>query len=230
MAHPTTWPCEPACPQHSNTLHNSNQQGLPSPRHDRTDRNADRSARVLPTRQARRHRLSRATSLRNALGLAAVFFATQVAAVLIPFENCLGPERIYTKQPDPSRVLTQWVPQFVDARFDVNGAAHNLIVTVWGNVTGRTTTDLLPPPGSPQWTNGNFTNGKIVDVDLSAPGTDQTTTALTSKVNVLTYTQYSSSEPFCNSILNGTCPVAPVFNTTALCVILSSLCSSQRSL
>ncbi|KAH7034906.1 uncharacterized protein B0I36DRAFT_372694 [Microdochium trichocladiopsis] len=154
--------------------------------------------------------------MRKMLGVAAALLATQASAALVPFENCLPSNYIYT-QVSASNVQLQWVPQFVDAKFDVEDPAHNLVVTVWGNVTGKTGREDLPPPGSPLWDDDGYANGKIVDEpNPNAPVDERKATTLLSKVNVLTYTQYSDRDYFCRRILNDTCPIAPVFNKTAL--------------
>lgn len=154
--------------------------------------------------------------MQTILGLTTALFVTQSCAVQIPFENCLGSDYIYSRVSD---VHLQWVPQFVDARFDTENATHNLLVTVWGNVTGRTN-ETLPPPGSPLWNDNGYTNGKIVNQPEPA-GTDGNgvATTLVSKVNVLTYAQYTSRTFFCKQMLNDTCPIGPVFNKTALYVL-----------
>lgn len=162
----------------------------------------------------RRH-ITKQPAMRTILGLTTALLVTQSCAVQIPFENCLGSDYIYSRVSD---VHLQWVPQFVDARFNIEDAAHNLLVTVWGNVTGRTN-EALPPPGSPLWDDNKYTNGKIVnEPEPAGPDNIRFATTLVSKVNVLTYAQYLNRDFFCKQIMNNTCPVGPVFNKTALYV------------
>jgi hypothetical protein len=129
-----------------------------------------------------------------------------VAAAAVAFENCLSDSYI-NNVPTP----LQWVPQWVDAVFNVTDPKHTLQVTMWGNVTGSFTNVTLPPPGSPDWTNPKKTDGKIMDEpEPNAP--DPKLTTLHSKVDVLTYEPWSLNTNFCNtSLVNGSCPLAPVF-------------------
>ena len=126
-------------------------------------------------------------------------------AVLINFENCLGPNIIYSPAPQP----LQWVPLFVNVVFNSSAPSHNLNVTVYGNVTGQTTVQPLPPPDSLDWTNPNDTLGKIIDLD---PINNDYSTFLAA-FDVLTYTPYSApASRFCNNTLNTACPIGPVFS------------------
>lgn len=155
-------------------------------------------------------------SPRPLLGLLASLYAVPAAAVLIPFENCLDSGYIYTNVP-ADEVPLQWVPQFVDARFDMEDPAHNLLVTVWGNVTGKAGDEQLPAWNDPLWNDDSYTNGKIVDVpNMDGPEEDRIATTLLSRVNVLTYIPWTHRDNFCNSILNESCPITPIFNTSVL--------------
>ncbi|KAI1498856.1 hypothetical protein F5X99DRAFT_420332 [Biscogniauxia marginata] len=142
-----------------------------------------------------------------------------VAAVRIPFENCLSYSYIYSNPDIPrDQVQLQFVPLVVDAAFDTETQNHNLLVTVWGNVTGRVGSDPLPLPGSADWDNPELAlNGKIQDDPFpDAPSGQRKLTTLHPKVDVLTYEPYTANLNFCASIQNSACPLGPVFNTTPL--------------
>ncbi|KAK5987363.1 hypothetical protein PT974_11490 [Cladobotryum mycophilum] len=132
--------------------------------------------------------------------LIALFIATPAAAVQIPFQNCLG-QAIQTDKPQS----LQWVPKYVDAVFDTKNPTHNLRIINWGNVTGAFFNGL-PPPNDPYWANPNETNGKIVNSEDS----DRATT-IASNVKYLTYEPYRDRLNFCDNLVNGTCPLGPVF-------------------
>ena len=128
-------------------------------------------------------------------------------AAFVNFENCLSPNIIEANPPP-----LQWVPLYVSAVFDLSAPSHNLNVTVYGNITGQTTVQPLPPPNSPDWSNSNITLGKIPDLDP----TNNIYTTLRAAVNVLTYTPYRAAPSrFCNSTLHTDCPIAPVFPSTS---------------
>lgn len=144
-----------------------------------------------------------------------LFCLQPVLAVLLHnFENCLPTS---TKLGQPPSL--QWIPLYVGATFDNKNPTHNLRVTVWGNVTGayNPTTVTLPAWDSDEWSDANFTDGKILDDPF--PTSANLLTTLHSKVDVLTYEPYSSNFDFCNgSLTNASCPLGPVFNTTDMCV------------
>ncbi|KAI0391120.1 integral membrane protein [Xylariaceae sp. FL0594] len=136
-----------------------------------------------------------------------------VSAVRIPFDNCLSNGYIWSSVPDGQAQL-QFRPLVADAVFQPRGTNHNLLFTVWGNVTGRVGSATLPPPGDPSWNDDQSAlNGKIQN-SIERPAKNATT--LHSTVDVLTYRPYSNDAYFCQSILNGSCPLGPVFNTTEL--------------
>ena len=123
------------------------------------------------------------------------------------FENCLSPNIIEASPPQP----LQWVPLYVLVVFNLSDPSHNLNVTVYGNVTGQTTVQELPPPNSTDWSNSSVTLGKLPDRD---PANNKFST-LRAAINVLTYTPYRAAPSrFCNSTLNTHCPIAPVFLST----------------
>ena len=150
------------------------------------------------------------------IGVAAVFALASLVpvahAVLIPFQNCLA-ESYRETLPAP----LQWTPLYADAVFDPVGETHNLKFTVWGNVSGSfPRVENLPVPDNPAWTNPNETLGKI----LNNPEPDRehpTATTLISTVHVLSYRPYRLATDFClESLDNGACPLAPVFDTTMM--------------
>ncbi|GAP85902.2 putative integral membrane protein [Rosellinia necatrix] len=141
------------------------------------------------------------------------------SAVKIPFENCLNEDYKYTnpKRP-PEQVQLQFVPKEVDAIFSPQGGNHNLLVTVWGNVTGRVGNATLPPPGDPEWNNPNSTtaiNGKIQNTNEPGRANFNATT-LHSTVDVLDYRPYIHDSFFCENLQNGECPLGPVFNDSLI--------------
>lgn len=132
-----------------------------------------------------------------------------VSAVFIPYQNCLSEDYQNSAQ-------LQFLPLFVDAKFNSTDPSHNLNVTVWGNVTGSLPTVILPPGSNTSyWDNVNNTDGKIVDVD-DPTAQNPLATSFFRKVNVLTYQPYQADPAdFCDSLINGTCPLGPVFPTNA---------------
>jgi hypothetical protein len=107
------------------------------------------------------------------------------------------------------------MPLAADAVFDSHNDTHNLLLTVWGNVTGRVGDAILPPPGDPAWKEPEGAlGGKIQDQPEKGPHPNATT--LHSTVDVLNYRPYSNDTYFCKSILNGSCPLGPVFNDTPM--------------
>lgn len=147
---------------------------------------------------------ARSTFLALILLLLAV--ATPAAAVLLEFDNCLPDSYVLNKPP-----LLQWVPKYLDAVFDTKTPNYNLQVIAWGNVTGSQNVGPLPPAGDPYWKDANETNGKIDET----PYSDTLATTLVKRVNVLTYEPYNDRSNFCtDSLVNGTCPLAPVFDYT----------------
>lgn len=134
--------------------------------------------------------------------------ATPAAAVLVEFENCL-PDSYRLNNPP----LLQWEPLYVDAFFDTKTRNNNLHVTVWANVTGSQNSGSLPPPNDPYWTDPKETNGKIEQT----PYIDTLATTLIRRVNVLTYEPWNDRSNFCtDSLVNGTCPLAPTFGNVDL--------------
>lgn len=169
----------------------------------------DNTPTVMPSPWLRRGRFS--TIMHLSILLMALF-AVPASAVLIEFDNCLSED---VQQNAPLQL--QFVPLFVDAKFNTTDPSHELQVTVWGNVTGSGTTHrfLLPPPNDPYW-RSNETNeeGKIQDLPEPTANSLLLTT-LSNKVNVLTYEPWAHSFDFCNSLINASCPLGPSFFANA---------------
>ncbi|EKD15563.1 integral membrane protein [Drepanopeziza brunnea f. sp. 'multigermtubi' MB_m1] len=146
--------------------------------------------------------------------LIAILWVVPASAVLVEFQNCLSQG---TQVNIPLEL--QFVPLFVDAKFNNTDPNHQLQVTVWGNITGSTVGTsprlILPANTSDYWT-GNSTvyGGKIVDIPFPEADSPKLTT-LSNKVNVLTYQPWSQDLDFCNSLINGSCPLGPRFNGDA---------------
>jgi len=138
-------------------------------------------------------------------------FALPTSAVFIDFDNCL-PLSVQNDIP----LQLQFVPMFVDAKFNTTDPSNGLQVTVWGNVTGSATEQryLLPPINNPYWASNSSTlGGKIADL----PGPFYTT--LSNKVEVLTYEAWNHSFDFCDSLVNASCPLGPSFYANALVAV-----------
>ncbi|KAI1202170.1 integral membrane protein [Nemania serpens] len=139
------------------------------------------------------------------------------SAVRISFDNCLSDGYIYTNLP-PDKVQLQFMPLVADAVFESHGQSHSLLVTVWGNVTGRVGDAALPPPDDAQWddpASQAALNGKIQNtIEQGLPVYNATT--LHSTVDVLSYRPYAHDGFFCQSLLNASCPLGPVFNDTPI--------------
>lgn len=129
-----------------------------------------------------------------------------VRGARIEFRNCL--ERSYISSVPK---LLQFDPLQARAVFNTSGDG-NLNVTIYGNVTGRTTDEPYPAPDDPSWDNPNVTFGKIPD--LSEANNKYTT--LFARYNFLSYTPWSA-EPsrFCESVTQGECPLAPAFSVNS---------------
>lgn len=144
--------------------------------------------------------------------LALTLLSAPAAAVqLAAFDNCL-PNTYRDRDPPP----LQWVPLYVDAVFDTESKSHALTVTTWGNITGSYDTVELPAADSPEWSNIDYTHGKIQQEPEPNMASRRATT-LVSKINVLTYEPYNTKVDFCkDGLINGTCPLPPIFDTTQL--------------
>ncbi|KAL2072520.1 hypothetical protein VTL71DRAFT_11863 [Oculimacula yallundae] len=145
------------------------------------------------------------------LVLIASLWIVPVSAVLVGFQNCLS-DAVQNNAP----LQLQFVPLFVDASFNTTDPNHQLLITVWGNVTGSTAGKiprlLLPGANDTEYWNSNLTvnGGKIADSPFPLAEVPKLTT-LSNKVNVLTYEPWSQDLQFCNVLINGSCPFGPRF-------------------
>ncbi|KAG6177859.1 hypothetical protein E4U36_006910 [Claviceps purpurea] len=165
-----------------------------------TRQNVGRDRRLRPVRAA--ETLCRLMTI----VLFALLASTPVSAVRIRATNCL-PESFQNQNPP----YIQWVPVEADAKFDTKSEKHNFQYIVWGNVTGSLQRVRLPKPEDQDyWTNPDKTNGKIINSDNSENGT-----TVKSSISMLSYMPWSHRSFFCgDSLVNGSCPLPPVFNTT----------------
>lgn len=186
--------------------HTVEQKVPPRHRPDRTGHNGGR----------RRRRLE--SPSKYAIASTALLWLQAVSAVSLPFDNCLPDNYIYSNQAAGEAQL-QWVPLHLEAVFDLNSPNHNLRVTVWGNVTGKVGSDPLPAWNDSAWSDPKGVPlGKILA--QSAPNTpNSNATTLHTKVDVATYEPFTSDVYFCDNLLNGPCPLGPVFNTTPMYVM-----------
>ncbi|KAH9909240.1 hypothetical protein F4778DRAFT_715946 [Xylariomycetidae sp. FL2044] len=179
----------------------------------RSDREIQPISGYAPARRASPHRRVNKASLCGALLASSYLCPYPVSALNVDFDNCLEDSYINS---DPRQL--QWVPERVEAVFDTENPSHNLLVTVWGNVTGRVGDDPLPAYNASEW--GNSTqvlNGKIQNLpEPNLPDDVRKATTLHSKVDVLTYEPFVGNLNFCNSILNGSCPLGPQFKPDAI--------------
>ena len=148
----------------------------------------------------------RSTSLTRFLVVLSIVLP-YASAVLVTFENCLETGII-----NSSPLQLQWIPYFFDASYIHNGTSYNLNLTSYGNVSGQTTEGSYPPPDSLDWTNPNKTFGKIVNESDTNP--DHKLSTFYTKVNVLQYDAWDNlpGEIFCDTVIQGNCPLAPAFN------------------
>ena len=124
-------------------------------------------------------------------------------AVLLNFDNCLDKAIL-----DSDPLQLQYVPLDVAVRFNLSDPLYPLNVTVYGNVSGTADgSSNYPSMYDPSWNNTNSTTGKIVNLDTS---NNMYTTLLTS-FNVLSYVPWHEPSQFCNSVIQGECPLGPVF-------------------
>ena len=132
-------------------------------------------------------------------------FVVPTQAAFVNFQNCLSPQIIYSP-------ALQFVPLFVNAVFNATDPAHNLNITVYGNVSiTPTSQQQFPPPNSSSWTNNSVTLGKITDLSPTNPVATYST--LFTVFNVLSFMPYKATRSrFCNSTIPGTqCPISPRF-------------------
>lgn len=136
-----------------------------------------------------------------------VMLVSPTYAALVNFDNCLPAPTIAS---NPQKL--QFVPLDVSVKFDLTNSLHNLNITVYGNVSGTADqSSSYPSPDDPQWTNRNATVGKIVDLDTS----NNKYSTLITTVDVVSFSPYSGPTRFCDSIIQGDCPLGPVFYANA---------------
>lgn len=143
--------------------------------------------------------------------------AVPVAAVRVPFTNCLDESHVAANR-------LQWKPLYADAKFDTTNPQHQLDVVVWGNVTGYQDPSNPPPtlaqdPNRLYWKNDSQSNGKIIQ-SANPDSADSKATTLIRRVDMLSYRPLNDRVYFCKEALNGgTCPLGPYFNTSSLYVV-----------
>jgi hypothetical protein len=135
--------------------------------------------------------------------LLALSLPSATDAAFVNFGNCLSDNTINS---DPRRL--QWVPLYLDARFDTENPTHRMNLTLYGNVTGQTVQGDYPPADDPGWSNPNVTFGKIADV-----GNDNKYSTLSSDFKLLSYEAWDApSQEFCETLINASCPLGPAFD------------------
>lgn len=132
--------------------------------------------------------------------LSLLIWVPSASAAYVEFHNCLD-KAIVSSNPR----LLQFDPLNVTAVFNTR---HNLNVTIYGNVSGKATTQPYPPPTDPSWSDPKDIFGKIPDLSTS----NNKYTTLFASYNFLSYTPWDN-EPtrFCDSVVQGECPLAPAF-------------------
>ncbi|KAI0193816.1 integral membrane protein [Astrocystis sublimbata] len=146
--------------------------------------------------------------------------APLVSAVRIRPQNCIGDDVIFSNKKfqnntTQDQLQLQFIPLYADVVFQPDQDQYQLLVTVWGNVTGRVERTAIPPWGDPEWDDPKSVralNGKIQNTIESGKVFNATT--LRSTVDVLNYRPYHHNAYFCESLQNASCPVGPVFNKT----------------
>ncbi|GAB1205603.1 hypothetical protein APSETT445_004281 [Aspergillus pseudonomiae] len=128
-------------------------------------------------------------------------------AALVNFDNCLPAPTIAS---NPQKL--QFVPLDVSVKFDLTNSLHNLNITVYGNVSGTADqSSSYPSPDDPQWANQNATVGKIVDLNTA----NNKYSTLITTIDVVSFSPYSGPTRFCDSTIQGECPLGPVFYANA---------------
>lgn len=123
------------------------------------------------------------------------------SAAIINLKNCLSPDIIN------HNATLQFIPIVLNAVFNSTTSSHNLNVTVYGNVTGGLSNNQSFLQDDTHWSDTNETDGKIPDL-----GSAGIHTTLKAAFNVLDYNLYIARlTEFCNSTVNGHCPLAPSF-------------------
>ena len=152
---------------------------------------------------SKRRRLSSFASI-CLIVLICLNWISPAAAALLNFDNCLSKSIL-----DSSPLTLQYVPLDVNVWFNLSDPLHPLNVTVYGNVSG--TADQAadyPSMDDPSWNNPNDTEGKIVNLDAA---NNKYSTLLTT-FDVLSFVPFNNASQFCASLVQGDCPLGPVFN------------------
>ncbi|POS87602.1 hypothetical protein EPUL_000934 [Erysiphe pulchra] len=138
-----------------------------------------------------------------------------VSAVLVDFHNCLS-ERILHDKP----LALQLVPQYVNVIFNTTSPDHRLNITVWVNVTGSTAGSaprliLQPADNTTYWNSNNTKSGGKIEA-IPFPDIINKQTTLYNSINFLNYKQFHEYVSFCDHMVNGACPLGPVWNRHTL--------------
>ncbi|KAL4897506.1 hypothetical protein BDV59DRAFT_167897 [Aspergillus ambiguus] len=159
-------------------------------------------------RRPRRRRIcSRNTGIAWLVVVLLLTVVSPAAATLLTFENCLDASII-----ESSPRQLQFIPLDVSVFFDLEDPLHPLNITVYGNVSGTADQrSTYPLPDDAQWSNPNDTVGKIVDVNTA----NNKYSTLLASVDVVNFSPYSDALQFCNSLVQGDCPLGPVFYANA---------------
>lgn len=120
------------------------------------------------------------------------------SAALVNVQNCLSPDIINNN----NNKTLQFIPMIAKAVLNATSSSHNLNVTVYGNITGSLNNNLNFLP--------NNTNQNDGDIPDDFPGAVSLRTTLKATFQVLAYIlSIASPKPFCESTVNGKCPLAP---------------------
>lgn len=140
----------------------------------------------------------------TALACTVLLWASPAGAALLEFENCLSKSILGS---DPLQL--QYVPLDVAVTFNLTDPLHPLNITIYGNVSGTADRRTnYPPMNDPLWNDPNSTVGKIVD--LSSENYKYST--LLTSFDILSFTPYKNPSRFCDSLIQGDCPLGPVFD------------------
>lgn len=130
-------------------------------------------------------------------------WVSPASGALLSFDNCLDASII-----ESSPRQLQFIPLNVSVLFDLENPLHSLNITVYGNVSGTADRrSTYPLPDDAQWNNPNDTVGKIVDLDTA----NNRYSTLIASVDVVNFSPYSEPFRFCDTLVQGDCPLGPVF-------------------
>ncbi|KAJ5225003.1 hypothetical protein N7468_006228 [Penicillium chermesinum] len=138
------------------------------------------------------------------LGSLLLCWISPATAALLEFSNCLGQDTI-----DSNPLALQYVPLDVGVWFNLTDPLRPLNVTVYGNVSGLADpSQTYPAIDDPSWSNDNDTVGKIANLDTE----NNRLTTLITQFDVLSYVAWPNGTDFCGTVVQGHCPLAPVFH------------------